>query len=77
MTKNWHRIGTILLFPRKSPYVKMDMLKSVPKTEKTKNAPYKEVHFYVCRTERGSGKAMADVRYKYNRKCQYWEKTKP
>ncbi len=55
MTKNWHRIGTILLFPRKSPYVKMDMLKSVPKTEKTKNAPYKEVHFYVCRTERGSG----------------------
>lgn len=55
MTKNWHKIGTVLLFHRKSPYVKMDMLKSVPKTEETKNAPCKEVHFYVCWTERESG----------------------
>ena len=38
-----------MLFPRKSTYVKMNMLKSVPKTEETKNAPRREVHFCIYR----------------------------
>lgn len=38
-----------MLFPRKSPYVKMNMLKSVSKTEKIKNAPCRKVHFCIYR----------------------------
>lgn len=47
-----HEIGMLLLFPRKSSYDKMNMLKSVPKTEETKNAPRREVHFCIIGRER-------------------------
>lgn len=55
MAYSLHEIGTLLLFPCKSTYVKIYMLKSVPKTEKTKNAPRREVHFCIYRAERNPG----------------------
>lgn len=47
LTLNWHSIGTVLLFSRKSRYVKIDMLKSIPKTETTENTPLNRVYFFM------------------------------